>query len=102
MGYANSIELIVKVINVKYNKDAEIFSKSKVLRDYSILIDRIENYLSSSLDKHTAIETAINECIAEGILKDFLTEHGAIPKCLIELFPSILSTGLRKVMMVDI
>ena len=73
----NSIELIVKVINVKYNKDAEIFSKSKVLRDYSILIDRIENYLSSGLDKQAAIETAIDECIAEGTLKDFLTEHRA-------------------------
>ena len=73
----NSIELVVKVVNVRYNKDAELLDRCRVLKEYSIFIDRIDNYILEGCDKHSAIEKAVDECLAEDILKDFLTEHRA-------------------------
>ena len=46
-----------------------------MLREYSLLIDTIEKYLTSGYERQAAIEMAVDECIEQGVLKDFLIKH---------------------------
>lgn len=74
----NSLELVVKIIDVRYNrKEAEeILSRSKKLRGYSILLDYVEQYRKEEYQLEYAIDKAVNRCIDEDILRDFLLRYG--------------------------
>lgn len=49
----------------------------KILRDYAILIDRVRKYQKVYTDMEEAVTRAVDECIEEGIMADFLLEHKA-------------------------
>lgn len=74
----NSMELVVKVINVRYNneKTSEVLKRSEKLRGYSLLLAYIDEYKREGKTLKTAVDFAIRRCIAEDILKDFLTTYG--------------------------
>jgi len=70
------LELIVQVYNINHGQNPEIFSKSKTLTNYSILIAKIKEYRKNfPLDK--AIKAAVKYCIENDILKQFLKKHSA-------------------------
>ena len=46
------------------------------MRDYAIYTDKIRAY-TATMELPEAVDRAINECIEEDVLKDFLTEHKA-------------------------
>ena len=64
-----NLELTCKVLNLRKNA-AKIFAQSKTIRDYSVFIDRVKKYQKEN--KKDGMERAIRECIAEGILGDYL------------------------------
>lgn len=80
----NSLELIVKVIKMEYNKDNDndndktnkVLERSEKLRGYSTLLGYIRTYRREGYGLKEAIDTAISRCICENILKDFL-EHNS-------------------------
>lgn len=72
----NSLELVVKIINLRYNKDNEILKRSKTLAGYSMLITRIKDGLRDGMPLETAIEEAIQSCIEDGYLTAFLKQYG--------------------------
>ena len=73
----NSMELVVKVIDVRYNKEEakEILSRSSKLHGYSLLLSYIKGYLHEGEILAQAIDLAVDRCIAEDVLRDFLIEH---------------------------
>jgi hypothetical protein len=72
----NSVELVVNLVNLNYNKDAEILQKSPSLHGYSKLLFYIrEEVLSNGGNLGTAIEIAVQKCIKEGQISDFLKDH---------------------------
>ncbi|MFQ9893672.1 MAG: hypothetical protein ACLRWH_11035 [Emergencia sp.] len=71
----NSMELVVKFINLKYNKDNEILKRSETLEGYSRLIYYIKNGLAKGSPLIESIDEAIARCIREGCLSDFLIKH---------------------------
>ena len=71
-----SLEVVVKFINVNYEKGAELLTKCKTMQGYSVLIYKIREKHRSHGDLAAAIEESIMECESEGILADFLKEHG--------------------------
>ncbi len=74
----NSVELIVKLVNLNYNKDAEILQRSPSLRGYSKLLYYIrKEMLNNGGDLSTAIKFAVQECKDEGLLSDFLDYHSS-------------------------
>ena len=75
----NSAELVVKIIDVRYNKDEynEVLARSEKLRGYSILISYVKKYQKETKDKSLAIRLAVQRCLEEGILKDFLMKNSA-------------------------
>ena len=70
-----SLELIVQVINVNYEKGSDILSKCETLKNYSIFVHKVRTKRAQRHDRNTAIAEAIDECIREGILVDFLKKN---------------------------
>ena len=72
----NSLELVVNLINLNYNKDSEILQRSPSLLGYSKLLYHIQEELSANDgDLKQAIDTAVKACMDEGLIADFLHKH---------------------------
>lgn len=71
-----AIEAIVKVINVNYEKNAELLRSCELLADYSKFIYMIRKRERITRDLQKAMEESIETCIKEGILKEFLKKNG--------------------------
>lgn len=70
------IELTVRTININYGKNKILMEKCKPLAEYAAFIAHIrENLKAMSLEN--AVRTAIDTCIDQNILKEFLTEQKA-------------------------
>lgn len=80
MGEApeNSLELVVKIIDVRYNKEEakEVLSRSEKLHGYSLLLNYVNQYKRDGHSLESAIDVAVKQCIDENILRDFLTKYG--------------------------
>lgn len=73
----NSMEVVVKFINICYNQEKEILKKSKTLREYSLLMSYIDLGVSEGLGREEAIGNAVKRAAEEGLLKEFLRRNGS-------------------------
>jgi len=82
------LELAVQVYNINKGYNQEILSKSKTLDNYSRFIDKIREYQKEYKQKYhekndkkklldKSFRSAINYCIENNILKDFLKKHSS-------------------------
>ncbi|MBO5347086.1 MAG: hypothetical protein J6A45_03010 [Lachnospiraceae bacterium] len=71
-----SLELIVEVFNINKGHNTELVETCRDLQDYVEYTHRVRTY-AEELPIEEAVEKAINECIQEGILKDFLEANRA-------------------------
>ena len=62
--------------NLNKGKNDELLEKCQPLRDYMELINRIRTF-SFDFDIEKAVNMAVDSCINEGILKEFLEKHKA-------------------------
>lgn len=74
---APSLECIAKVYNINYGRNKELMMRCRKLEEYSIFVGKITGYLEQGIQFKKAIDMAIDECIEEGILEDFLRKHRA-------------------------
>ena len=65
-----SLELLVKVININYNKDNKLLEKCKPLEEYTQFVETVRRHIR--LDAENGFKNAIKECIQNDILKDYL------------------------------
>ena len=70
-----SMELTVNVINVNYKSGSKVLQKSPSLHGYAYLINQINRNISGGTPRDKAITAAVNHCMNEKILADFLEEH---------------------------
>ena len=71
---ALELEALMLNINAGYNK--ELMDVCGSLRDYAEYTDRVRKY-AGEMPLETAVEKAIDECIREGILGEFLEKNRA-------------------------
>lgn len=70
------LELVVTQININPGYNEELLRRCPVLGEYMSYVDKVRTYQKEmSLDE--AVDRAVNECIAEGILADFLRANKA-------------------------
>ena len=81
-----SLELIVKVVNVNYEKGSEILKRCRTLREYSLFIHKVREFLRECKDLDAAVEAAIRECISEGVLAEFLKKNRGDVMSFVELW----------------
>jgi len=71
------IELTCKVYNINYGKNQELLAACPFLKEYMIFVDYVrENHRANGYeDLEHSIEMAIDRCLKEDVLREFLTEH---------------------------
>lgn len=71
------LELVCRVYNINEGHNKELLDKCKWLSDYMVFIDMVREYHKNHDDEdlHQDIEKAIDYCIKNNILKEFLKER---------------------------
>jgi len=70
-----SLELEVIIIDVNYCNENEVLAKSESLKGYAYLIDQIRLNNARGYNQDQAISIAIDLCIQENILSEFLKRN---------------------------
>ena len=70
------LELEATLLNISGTNNRKLKEACRTLRDYAIYTDKIRTY-TETMELPEAVDRAINECIEEDILRDFLIEHKA-------------------------
>ena len=69
------IELVCHVYNINNGKNVPLLSKCQTLREYMYFVDMVRKNNEISGNLEDAIEKAINQCMEENVLRDFLAQH---------------------------
>lgn len=69
------IELVCHVYNINSGKNTPLLSKCQTLREYMYFVDMVRKNNEISGNLEDAIEKAINQCMEENVLWDFLAQH---------------------------
>ena len=70
------LELTVTMYNINYGCNEEIMDACKTLKEYAMYVERVRSYAKQMLLAE-AVEKAVDDCIAEGILSEFLRKNRA-------------------------
>jgi len=105
------LELIVKVININPSANHPILQESRSLYEYSFFIQSIREHMEQGQTRDEAIIQAMEEYSRQGIMVDFINEHGtevrnllftefniedALEVCKEENFERGMATGIEK------
>lgn len=71
------VELTVRMLNINYGHNRRLMEKCRVLEEYSELASITRNYMLDMEDTQTALNRAVDYCIENGILKEFLLKNRA-------------------------
>lgn len=66
------LEVKVTVYNINVGNNKLFLEKCSVLREYMIFVDKVRDYVASGVMFKESIEQAIEDCIQENVLKEFL------------------------------
>ena len=70
------LELKVLTLNVNRGHNLDLMKQCRVLEEYSLYVDRIRTYVPD-MGLDAAVHRAVEECIKENILADFLRQNRA-------------------------
>lgn len=94
---AGKYEWTATFVNLNRGKNEELLSKCKPLAEYMYLINCIRDNEAKGMDIEDAIDLAVQQCIDNNILKDFLVAHRAevISVCLTEFNEKVYTDSIR-------
>ena len=67
--------MVCHVYNINNGKNVPLLSKCQTLREYMYFVDMVRKNNEISGNLEDAIEKAINQCMEENVLRDFLAQH---------------------------
>ena len=70
------MELKVLVININEGYNQKLMESCQILKEYAQYVSKVRTY-KKTLSVNEAEEKAVEECIQEGILREFLLKHRA-------------------------
>ena len=70
------LELTVTMYNINYGCNEEIMDACRTLKEYAMYVEQVRNY-AKQMPLAEAVEKAVDYCIAEGILSEFLKQNRA-------------------------
>lgn len=70
------LELQVTMININWGENRELMERCQALKEYAQYIDKVRTY-AKHMDIREAVNTSVEECIKQGILRQFLLENRA-------------------------
>ena len=72
-----ALELRVTVLNINYGRNAELMKQSHTLREYAQYVALVRRYKTELGSLDEAVNRAVDECIRNGVLADFLKRNRA-------------------------
>ena len=75
-GDFSALELIVSSYNINYGKNQPLLDKCQELKEYSIFVSQVKEALSVSYSLDDAIAYAVDYCLKNNIMYDYLKAHG--------------------------
>ena len=69
------IELTVRVLNINHGHNAELVEQCKILEEYARFVDATKQLVAETDDRKEALEAAIEYCIENHILEEFLRKY---------------------------
>ena len=73
--HRSDVELAVKVLNINHGHNAELMKQCKILEEYARLVDATKQLVAETDDRKEALESAIEYCIENHILEEFLRKY---------------------------
>ena len=70
------MELKVLVININEGYNQKLMESCQILKEYAQYVSKVRTY-KKTLKLNEAVEKAVEECIQEGILREFFLKHRA-------------------------
>ena len=70
------LELKVVTLNINEGRNRELLEQCQTLREYAAYVAQVRKY-AKFMELETAVEKAVEECIQNGILKEFLHKNKA-------------------------
>lgn len=70
------MELVVTVYNINWGHNAELLEACRILKEYAQYVEQVRIF-AKDVPFPDAVELAVDHCIQNGILSDFLTKHRA-------------------------
>ena len=74
---APCLECTATMLNINYGHNQELMKHCRRLEEYSIFVQCVREYLQSEPSVEDALEEAIDDCIKQDVLADFLKKHRA-------------------------
>lgn len=71
-----ALELVVTLLNINEGRNRELMEQCRILREYAQYVARVRSYVGD-MSLEDAVNRAVEECIREGILKEFLRKNRA-------------------------
>lgn len=71
------VELSVRMLNINYGHNKQVMDKCRILEEYARLSAITREYMLAVEDRQEALNRAIDYCIENGILKEFLLKNRA-------------------------
>ena len=65
------------MININPSSGHKLLKECRPMYEYSWFIQRIRNYLSDGWSRDNAITQAVQDCLDNGIMTEFMKEHGS-------------------------
>lgn len=87
---APCLECTATMLNINYGHNQELMKHCRRLEEYSIFVQCVREYIQSEPSVEDALEKAIDTCIHQDVLADFLKKHRA------EVLEMILTTYNKK------
>jgi len=72
-----ALELLVKVINIKYGRNEIITKRCKTLASYSAFVGKVQEYEKQNPVLEEAVKKAVQYCVDHDILKEFLEQNSS-------------------------
>ena len=76
-GLENHLEVCAIMLNINYGHNKALMEKCQTLHDYALFVDTVRHYISSGYTRERAVEIAVEECISNNVLKEFLIRNKA-------------------------
>ena len=70
------LELKVLILNINKGHNLELMEQCRVLKEYAQYVERVRRYVGK-MGLDAAVHRAVDECIQEGILEEFLRQRRA-------------------------
>ncbi len=95
---SGDFEWTATVYNLNKGKNDALLLKCKPLSEYMELINRIRRNQNCGMNTVNAVNAAVDSCIADGIMKNFLVRHKAevMNVCITEFDEKIYTESIRE------